>query len=717
MAMPTTVALFCLLAVPITVQGETQNAFDMSRVNPIRKVVTMLQNMEKKVQEEGVKEKELFDKYMCYCSNAGGDLGKSIADADTKIPQVGSEIKEGEAKLAQLKEDLKQHQVDRSAAKEAVAEATTLRQKEAAAYAKESSELNANLAALSKATTAIEKGMAGAFLQTRTANVLQNLVRKNDKIADDDREQLLSFLSGSQGEDYAPASGQITGILKTMHDEMSASLAESTAAEQAAIKAYDSLMASKTKEINALTHAIETKMSRSGELSVKIVQMKNDLGDTEEALIEDKAFLKDLEKNCDIKKSEWETIVKTRNEELLALADTIKVLNDDDALELFKKTLPGSSASFVQMQENSQSTRMRALAMIRQVHSPQLDFIALAIQGKKIGFEKVIKMIDEMVATLKTEQEDDDHKKEYCAKQFDLSDDKKKALERSKSDVETAIEDTKEGISTTESEIEALKDTIKALDKSVAEATEQRKEENEDFTELMASDSAAKEILGFAKNRLNKFYNPKLYKAPPKRELSDEDRATLAAGGTLAPTAAPGGIAGTGVTVLAAVSEHGVAKPPPPPEAPGAYKKKSGESGGVIAMIDLLIKDLDKEMTVAKTEEKDSQADYEALMKDSAAKRADDSKSLADKEGALADMQASLQSSQDEHGSTSKELMATVQYIQSLHNECDWLLQYFDVRKEARTSEIDALGKAKAVLSGADFSLVQTKTQKFLQSA
>ena len=79
------------------------------------------------------------------------------------------------------------------------------------------------------------------------------------------------------------------------------------------------------------------------------------------------------------------------------------------------------------------------------------------------------------------------------------------------------------------------------------------------------------------------------YKAPPKRELSDEDRATLAAGGTLAPTAAPAGIAGTGVTVLSQVSQHGVAKPAPPPEAPGAYKKKSGESGGVIAMIDLLV--------------------------------------------------------------------------------------------------------------------------------
>jgi len=373
-----------------------------------------------------------------------------------------------------------------------------------------------------------------------------------------------------------------------------------------------------------------------------------------------------------------------------------------------KKTLPGAS-SFVQMKVSSISTRSRALEAIKK--HPRLDFIALAIQGKKIGFDKVIKMIDEMVATLKKEQLDDDHKKEYCAKQFDLSDDKKKSLERAVADLETVIAETKDGISTLKSEIESLKDTIKALDKSVAEATEQRKEEHEDFTQLMASDSAAKELLGFAKNRLNKFYNPKLYKAPPKRELSDEDRATLAAGGTLAPTEAPGGIAGTGVTVFL----HSQAKPPPPPEAPGAYKKKSEESGGVIAMIDLLIKDLDKEMTEAKTEEKDSQGDYEQMMKDSAAKRAEDSKMLTDKGATLADMESSLQSDTENKVATTKELGATMQYIQSLHAECDWLLQYFDVRKEARTSEIDALGKAKAVLSGADFSLVQTRSHKFLQ--
>merc|ERR1719478_1657053 len=197
MASSAIVVLFCLAAFPTSLRAETQTALELAQANPIRKVVTMLQNMQKKVQAEGEKEKELFDKYMCYCSNAGGDLSKSIADADTKIPQLGADIKADEAALAQLKEDLKQAQVDRSAAKEAVAEATALRQKEAGEYAKESSELKANIAAVGKATAAIEKGMGGAFLQTSTASVLKHLVQKNTNLEDSDRAQLTSFLSGS----------------------------------------------------------------------------------------------------------------------------------------------------------------------------------------------------------------------------------------------------------------------------------------------------------------------------------------------------------------------------------------------------------------------------------------------------------------------------------------------------------------------------------------
>merc|ERR1719395_481039 len=173
-------------------------------------------------------------------------------------------------------------------------------------------------------------------------------------------------------------------------------------------------------------------------------------------------------------------------------------------------------------------------------------------------------MIDEMVAVLGAEQQDDDDKKAYCEMQFDLADDKKKSLERSISNLGKAIDKANEGIKALTAEIKALEEGIAALDKSVAEATEQRKEENAEYTELMANDGAAKELLGFARNRLNKFYNPKLYKPPPKKELTEEDSIVTGFGGTLAPTAAPGGIAGTGVTVLAAVSNH--AAPPPPPE-------------------------------------------------------------------------------------------------------------------------------------------------------
>merc|ERR1719382_1042711 len=236
-----------------------------------------------------------------------------------------------------------------------------------------------------------------------------------------------------------------------------------------------------------------------------------------------------------------------------------------------------------------------------------------------------------MVSVLKAEQQSDDDKKEYCDTQFDLSDDKKKSLERSVANLEKAIEKGKERIKALAEEIKALSDGIVALDKSVAEATEQRKEENEDFTELMANDAAAKELLGFAKNRLNKFYNPKLYKAPPKRKLSEEDQITVNMGGTLAPTAAPGGIAGTGIDL----AQTGAA-PPPPPEANLAYKKSGEESGGVLAMIDLLVADLDKEIQVMELEEKDAQKEYEVFMSDSSEKRALDSKAITDKSAAKA---------------------------------------------------------------------------------
>merc|ERR1712008_230851 len=251
-------------------------------------------------------------------------------------------------------------QEDRAAAKAAMAEATAIREKEAAAYAAEKAAADKDIAAVAKAVAALEKGMAGAFLQTDVAQTLKNVVSSRKQLMEDDREDLMAFLSNAQGTEYAPQSGQITGILKTMGDEMASGFAEATKAEEAAIAVYEKLMAAKKKEVVALTKEIETKLTRIGDLGVEIAEMKNDLGDTQEALIADKKFLENLKENCEKKKKEWDVIVKTRAEELAALADTIKVLNDDDALELFKKTLP-SAASFMQIELSARNLRARAL--------------------------------------------------------------------------------------------------------------------------------------------------------------------------------------------------------------------------------------------------------------------------------------------------------------------------------------------------------------------
>merc|ERR1719277_1649746 len=95
------------------------------------------------------------------------------------------------------------------------------------------------------------------------------------------------------------------------------------------------------------------------------------------------------------------------------------------------------------------------------------------------------------------------------------------------------------------------------------------------------------------------------------------------------------------------------------------------------------------------------------MMSESAAKRAADTKSLTEKGSTKAEVESDLEAHKEGKAAAGSELMATLKYISSLHSECDWLLQYFDVRKEARAGEVDALKQAKAVLSGADYALLQ----------
>merc|ERR1719188_1988775 len=271
--------------------------------------------------------------------------------------------------------------------------------------------------------------------------------------------------------------------------------------------------------------------------------------------------------------------------------------------------------------------------------------------------------------SLKKEQTDEEAKKKHCEKELATQADHKKELETAQADAQADIDAHEESIATTTQEIADTKQSIKDLDKQVAEATTNRKEENAAFTQLMTQDTAAKEIIGMAKNRLNKFYNPTQYKAPPKVEMAEE-------------------LAQTG------------AAPPPPPETFGAYSKKSGESSGVIGMMDTFIADLDKEMTEAKMEEKYAQQDYEELMKDSADERMELSKSLTNKESALADLKVELERHVAAHADAGKDLQTVEKFLIAVHEDCDFTLKWFEARTEMRNEEIDALHKEKAILKG-----------------
>jgi len=674
MARMFSVVVAAVLAVSAECIAIEINAQTESKANPIRRVVSMLQKIQKKVEKEGEIETELHEAFMCKCKTEGAAYTQSISDGEAKVVSLASGLKSAEGQLAQLKSDLTGHKSDREAAKQALASAAALREKEAEAFAGLKAESEANIGAVKKAVTSIEAGGGSAFLQTDFAQKLHNIASSNQAMAGDSRQVILSFLDQSEDSDEeGVGSGQIVGVLKQLGDEMQKDLNDATSVENKAIADCNGLTAAKNSEVATLTSAIEDKISRVGETGLLIEDTKADAKDTADKLAEDKDFLKTLEVDCAKKAEEWTAVCTERSAELVALAETITMLNSDDALELFKKTLP-SASSFMQIQVSVKvsAVRARVLSMIRTTwrHGIHLDLLAMALHGKTSDFAKVIGMIDTMVSVLKKEQKDDDDKITYCNAEIDTSEDKIKQNQLDIHDSEAAVEDAKETIASTEADITALAAGLKELDASVDEATEQRQKENAAFKELRASNAAAKDLIEMAKNRLQQFYNPKLAKATP--------------------TEAPASF----LQVRARVTV----------EATSLIQKKSEENAGVIASLDLLVADLDKETTVATAEEKDAQGDYQTLMKDSKKMRADNTRILQDKSSAKADAIGALENHDGILVNSQKELMGEKAHLAALHANCDWLVSNFDTRKEARADEVDSLKNAKAVLSGASLA-------------
>merc|ERR1719504_496867 len=507
---------------------------------------------------------------------------KASAEAGSqKASELSSKLEALKAEKAQLDQELSEHQSSRETAKQDAKKAANLRAKEKAEFDETSADMSNNIGAMKGAIAALEKGM-GSFMQmgSEMEHRVERIVSQSSQVDDFQRQSVMDLLQGKQ---TAQSSGEITGML----EEMEGDLKSATADEATAAKGFSDLSAAKNAEIASATSAIESKTKRAGEVAVEIVQTQDDVEDTEADVAETEAFLADLGKQCAAKKAAWGERQAMRAQEVDAISQAIKILNDDDALDLFKKTSPSFSQTGMGfLQKSAKSSKvLRAkgmlvsLAQTSRSHQTQLSLIASALKSKSVDFSKITEMIDGMVGVLTKEQGDDDSQKDFCDVEFEKSAAEKKDTEEALASLAASIEEMTATVSTLASEIETLQAEIKALDKAVAEATEQRKEEHATFVQAQAENQAATQLVEAAKNNLNK--------APERRELTEEERLIVSSGGAdprdaeeAAAAANPSGIAGTGITVFAQIRSASNAVPPPPPETFGAYQKKDGKSNG-----------------------------------------------------------------------------------------------------------------------------------------
>merc|ERR1719253_816136 len=265
--------------------------------NPIRKVVTLLQDMQKEIEAEGEKEEEAFDKFMCYCDGSTSDMAKGAEEGTQKVAELTSKVESLKAEKTQLEQELAQHQSDRAAAKEDASKASSLREKENGEFTAQEADMSTNIKAMKGAISALSKGV-GSFMQMpKDMNSrVQHAVMQDTQADEFEKQNVLALLQGQSQE--GGSTDQIIGMLKAMQEEMEGDLKTAQETEATAVASFGELSAAKSAEIAAATSAIESKTERSGQVAVEVVQTADDLEDTQADVAETQKFLGDLDKQC-----------------------------------------------------------------------------------------------------------------------------------------------------------------------------------------------------------------------------------------------------------------------------------------------------------------------------------------------------------------------------------------------------------------------------------
>jgi len=417
-------ALALGLASPAQAAGTSASMQMQTGANPIRKVVNLLQGLRKEAEKEGALARKAFDKALCFCTTNDAKTTTEIEDATARVSALTATIKELEGSNAQLKSEIADLESEIGEDQKSVDEATKVRKDEAGQYAAESMDLKTNIAAVQQAVEALKKGLSliqsdGSLPDALVAHMKPALSKVAAAAQGGDRDMIASFM---QGGTQAGSADQILGILEQMLDNFKENLGSSTKEEEGALTEYNNLMEGKTAELKAAKAEAEEKKGRMAMQVQKKADAEEDLEDTNATLEASTTFLANLRKKCADQKKEFEESERLRAEEVSAIQDTIKILNDDDALDMFKKTLPSPelvqesnsdavATAFVQLRAkkaNSYEKFYGKAAVFTQTQSTAL----MRMSASK--FDKLKKMVSKMVNTMVVDQKEDDKQLAWC---------------------------------------------------------------------------------------------------------------------------------------------------------------------------------------------------------------------------------------------------------------------------------------------------------------
>jgi len=682
-----------------------------NHLEPVGKVVELIQDLKQKILADGKAEQKTYDKFACWCEKTTAQKALSIEEAKTSIEKLSEKVLDLKGSTGKLTAEVAGLNKDIAANNQAQKEATQIREKETADYEAAKSNLEAAIGALEGAIEVLTG--AGTLLEkessvqkTKLLSVAADIrgamrVLPSDAFthSKDDKHIIEAFMRDPTGfyshekaklgamqmkgnfGDYNPASTQIQGLLKGMYDAMVSDL-ESKNAEQAINqKNYEGLMDTKKSELEALTTSLGKKTTQLGEDTKELSDSNIERDETEVQLADDTKFFQEAKEACRTKANSWATRTKLRSEELAGIEKAEGILNSDDAKDTFGKANSmllqrrQSEASHKSPKREAAYKVLKSLA--RKHHSLKMGAMAALVETSTEGhFDIVIESVDKMLAELRKEEQDDIDLRDYCQDAENKVENEIEDLEHLISNIDGLIERLNGKKKELTADIKQTESDIQATEDAMAEALSIRNSENEEFKAALKEDEKAVEILGealeamgaFAKN--NGFIQKAAsYKAPEYKE------------GTM-----------------------------PDDDLNEPYGGRRSEGGGIESILGYIREDLQNEIKTTKAGEAAAQAKFEEQRSTATknlnalnTKKVTLETSLADTEEKIADAEEDKETQE-----TSKENRQ--KYRDSLKPKCDWMKETFGTRRTKRREEMDGLLAAKASLAGGVESLLQQKS-------